>query len=178
MNAVPRNRSAKMQLSFRTYGMAAAFISITILLYVQWGVLDMFSPTGFLFSVLGLSAGGVLFVIECLDFWRCVPPVCSRACRHRRRRGSCAGEENVWDACAHAGPRAAPPCFCRICGNRVGCDCCEKLASKTACLIRYQQNYFYRGILYVLGGVGLIAVAILAGGATGTQYVSVDPLRS
>ncbi len=34
------------------------------------------------------------------------------------------------------------------------------MATKTACLIRYQQNYFYRGILYLLGGSALIVVGI------------------
>ena len=62
-----------MELSFRTYGMIGAFITIGILVWVQLSVTDMLtSPSGFLWTVLGLSAGGVLFVIECLDFWRYV----------------------------------------------------------------------------------------------------------
>ena len=58
-----------MELSFRTYGMLGGFVTTAILLYVQVSVI----PSGFgnlLYSVLGISAGVVLFVIECLDFWR------------------------------------------------------------------------------------------------------------
>ena len=81
---------------------------------------------------LGMAAGIVLFVVECLDFWR-------------------------------------------ICGNRVGCDCCEKVAAKTSCLVRYQQNYFYRAILYIVGGVGLIVAVVLIGtsdeNANTEQYI-------
>ena len=58
-----------MEISFRTYGMLGAFVTIGILLWVQVSLL----PTGLgniLYSVLGISAGAVLFVIECLDFWR------------------------------------------------------------------------------------------------------------
>ena len=64
----------------------------------------------------------------------------------------------------------------RICGNRVGCDCCEKAAAKTACLVRYQQNFFYRGLLYAAGGIGTIAATYFFGGedATPMQYVSVQ----
>jgi hypothetical protein len=70
-----------MELSFRTYGMVGAFITIALLLYVQWSVLDIVSPSGFLFSLLGLIAGGVLFAIECLDFWRCAArPPAARFC--------------------------------------------------------------------------------------------------
>eukprot|EP01043_Picozoa_sp_COSAG02_P037257 COSAG02_NODE_2782_length_8037_cov_15.993827_4_plen_193_part_00 len=61
----------RMELSFRTYGMIGAFVTIPILLWFQWSLV----PDGggnFLVSVLGISAGGVLFAIECLDFWRYV----------------------------------------------------------------------------------------------------------
>ena len=48
--------------------------------------------------------------------------------------------------------------FWRIIGNKIGCGCCETCASKTGCLLRFQQNFFYRAILYILGGVGLLVL--------------------
>jgi len=121
-----------MQLSFRTYGMCSAFVTIAILCWFSWSLTDSVSLHRLLYMALGMAAGVVLFVVECLDFWR-------------------------------------------ICGNRVGCDCCEKVAAKTSCMVRYQQNYFYRAILYILGGVGLIVAVVLIGSsddnANTEQYI-------
>ena len=121
-----------MQLSFRTYGMCSAFVTIAILCWFSWSLTDGASLHKLLYMALGMAAGAVLFVVECLDFWR-------------------------------------------ICGNRVGCDCCEKVAAKTSCMVRYQQNYFYRAILYILGGVGLIVAVVLIGAsdenANTEQYI-------
>ena len=121
-----------MQLSFRTYGMCSAFVTIAILCWFSWSLTDSLSIHRLLYMALGMAAGIVLFVVECLDFWR-------------------------------------------ICGNRVGCDCCEKVAAKTSCLVRYQQNYFYRAILYIVGGVGLIVAVVLIGtsdeNANTEQYI-------
>ena len=63
---------AMAELSFRTYGMICSFVTIGILMWFQWQIGDIFSGSGFVWTVLGLSAGGLLFVIECLDFWRYV----------------------------------------------------------------------------------------------------------
>ncbi len=113
-----------MQLSFRTYGMCSAFVTIAILCWFSWSFTQAAGLHTFAYAILGIAAGVVLFVVECLDFWR-------------------------------------------ICGNRVGCDCCEKVAAKTSCMVRYQQNYFYRAILYIVGGVGLIvAVAFIGAGSS------------
>ena len=71
-----------MELSFRTYGMISAFVTIAILIWFQVTVLD--SPSGYLMAVLGISGGGVLFVIECLDFWRCARRPCARRLRWGR----------------------------------------------------------------------------------------------
>ena len=66
--------------------------------------------------------------------------------------------------------------FWRIIGNKIGCGCCETCASKTGCLLRFQQNFFYRAILYILGGVGLLVlfqVTTASAGYTGSGWIYV-----